>query len=251
MASSLFFMLLLEILPLLGCGLAPFVLLSENPALPFLVLFRGNETDHGLVGDDDPGRQAGPSDERGFCRKEKSQENDDEISDDHSLGQSQPHAERPIHPTEKHLSEKVTQSESEHVTDNQDQSENEGEAYHGEVGKIRDMGFEACRQLGLELTPEENAQDHACERCDLPEKSPKDSLHQEKNHGADNKNIQDIHEAMFIRARKSPSRTEWKHEGRHSEGAPYEIRSCRFHKKNVDENYILWHEWSRHQNKEG
>jgi hypothetical protein len=87
--------------------------------------------------------------------------------------------------------------------------------------------------MGLKMTPQENPQDHACKRCDLPEKSSKDSLHQEKDHRADDKNIQDIHGAMFTRALKSPSRTE---------SVDEICLSGSFHiKKSVDETYILWH----------
>ena len=173
------------------------------------------------------------SDQGGSCRKEKGEKNDDEVRENDSLGQSQPHPERPIHPTEKNLSEKVTQGESEDVTHDQDQGENEGKAHHGKVGRIRHVAFEACRQMGLEMTPKKNPQHNACKRGDLPEKSSKDSLHQEKDHRADDKDIQDIHGAMFIRASKSPSRTE---------SVDEICLPGRFHpKKNIDETYILWH----------
>jgi hypothetical protein len=93
------------------------------------------------------------------------------------------------------------------------------------------MGFQAFRQLRLEKASQENAEDHTRKGCDLSKKSSKDTLHKEEDHRANDKNIQNIHAIMFIKALERPSRSESRFSASSQILVVYEICASRLHKK--------------------
>lgn len=155
------------------------------------------------------------SHKRRFGRKEKREKHDYQVNEDAALGQSQPGAEPSIQPAEKNLLKKAAQGVSKGVGDDKHQGEDENKTHHGEMVEIGHMRLEKRRRLVLQATAQKYAPHDAGERGNLPQESPENSLHHEKNHGAEDKDVQDVHSCMFIRGDQSPSRPqnsvdEWK-----------------------------------------
>jgi hypothetical protein len=53
---------------------------------------------------------------------------------------------------------------------------------------------------------EKNSEDHTCQGSRFPQETPENPLDDEKNHRADNDDIEQIHADMFTRAGEASSR---------------------------------------------